>query len=196
MASARQSACVIMASGLSKRFGSNKLLADFHGDPMILRILRATEGLFARRVVVTRHPEVARLCRERDVDVLLHDLPYRSDTVRLGLEAVGEAENCMFCAADQPLLRRATIQSLLQASAQDPESIWRPCFGDTPGSPVLFPRWAFEQLMQLPQGKGGAYVARMYPERVHTIPVQNEYELMDADDEETLALLLHMDSRA
>ena len=44
-----------MASGMSKRFGSNKLLADFHGEPMIMRILRATDGLFTRRVVVTRH---------------------------------------------------------------------------------------------------------------------------------------------
>ena len=27
--------CVIMASGVSRRFGSNKLLADFCGEPML-----------------------------------------------------------------------------------------------------------------------------------------------------------------
>lgn len=53
--------CVIMASGLGRRFGSNKLLADFGGEPMICRILDATEGIFRRRVVVTRHEEIARL---------------------------------------------------------------------------------------------------------------------------------------
>ena len=31
--------CVIMASGLSTRFGSNKLLADFGGRPMLCRAL-------------------------------------------------------------------------------------------------------------------------------------------------------------
>lgn len=36
--------CVIMASGLGKRFGSNKLMADFNGKPMIYRILSATDG--------------------------------------------------------------------------------------------------------------------------------------------------------
>lgn len=51
--------CVIMASGQARRFGSNKLLVDFHGEPMIMRILAATEGLFACRVVVTRHQEIA-----------------------------------------------------------------------------------------------------------------------------------------
>lgn len=183
-----------MASGQSKRFGGNKLLADFHGEPMIMRILRATEGLFDRCAVVTRHPEIAAICTGLGMDVVLHDLPLRSDTVRLGLEAVGDVDGCMFCAADQPLLRRETIMALITAAEQDAGCIWRPCFGDAPGSPVLFPRWAFDQLRNLPEGKGGGYVARIYPERVRTIPVRDEYELMDADDRETLALLLRIDS--
>ena len=33
--------CVIMASGLARRFGSNKLLADFGGRPMLCRALDA-----------------------------------------------------------------------------------------------------------------------------------------------------------
>ena len=32
--------CVIMASGVSRRFGSNKLLADFRGEPMLAAQLR------------------------------------------------------------------------------------------------------------------------------------------------------------
>jgi len=186
--------CVIMASGQSRRFGGNKLLTDFHGEPMIMRILSATEGLFSRRVVVTRHPEVAEICKARGIEVLLHDLPYRSDTVRLGLEAVGDADMCMFCPADQPLLKRETIHALLTAASADPGSIWRPCHGDESGSPVLFPRWAFDHLMNLPLGKGGGYIARMHPEQVRTLPIDSKYELMDADDRETLALLLQLDS--
>ena len=89
-----QTGCVIMASGMSKRFGSNKLMADFHGKPMILRALQASEGLKARRVVVTRHREVAQLCEDLGVDVLLHDMPHRSDTVRLGLEFLGDMDAC------------------------------------------------------------------------------------------------------
>ena len=93
--------CVIMASGLGKRFGGNKLMADFHGKPMIQRALDASEGLFAKRVVVTRHEQVAALCRKQHVDVVLHDLPNRNDTVRLGLEALGDLDACMFLPGDQ-----------------------------------------------------------------------------------------------
>jgi len=182
--------CVIMASGQSKRFGGNKLLADFHGEPMISRILSATDGIFTHRVVVTRHAEIAAMCKERGIDVILHELPYRSDTVRLGLEAIGDVDSCMFCPADQPLLRKETIASIALSAVHDPESIWRPCFGESHGSPVLFPKWTFDQLMNLPEGKGGGVIARKYRERVRTIPVRNEYELMDADDREMLEQLL------
>ena len=35
--------CVIMASGRAVRFGSNKLLADFGGSPLIAQALDVTE---------------------------------------------------------------------------------------------------------------------------------------------------------
>lgn len=183
--------CVIMASGQSKRFGSNKLLADFHGKPMIQRILSATEGIFSRRVVVTRHPEIAECCN--GLEVLLHHRPHRSDTVRLGLEAVGAVEGCMFCAADQPLLCQDTVASLALSAAHDRQSIWRPCHGEVQGAPVLFPSWAFEKLMNLPTGAGGGCIARMYPEHVRTLPVCNPWELMDADDPKALEQLMQID---
>lgn len=181
--------CVIMASGLGKRFGGNKLMAEFSGKPMICRILDATEGLFAKRVVVTRHEDVAELCRERVIDVVLHDFPHRSDTVRLGLEAVGNVDGCMFCPADQPLLRRETIASLLLSAVNRYDNIWRTCFEATPGAPMLFPRWAFAELLNLPEGKGGGWVANKYPDRVSMMSVSDPYELMDADTPDSLDVL-------
>lgn len=181
--------CVIMASGMSRRFGGNKLLAEFCGRPMIEYVLAVTEGIFTGRVVVTRYPEIAALCENRGIDVILHDLPFRSDTVRLGLEAVSESDGCIFCPADQPLLRKDTVASLAMSAANDQVSIWRTAFGEVCGSPVLFPKWTFEQLAHLPEGKGGGYIARSYPEKVRTVSARDEYELMDADDRAAFELL-------
>lgn len=178
--------CVIMASGLGKRFGGNKLMADFHGQPMIARALDATEGLFARRVVVTRHADVAAFCRARGVEVVLHELPYRSDTVRLGLEAVGAVTGCLFCPGDQPLLRRETLGALVSAWEAEPDAIWRTGFEEQPGAPILFPKWTFEELRTLPEGKDGGFLAKKYPERVRMLPVRDKYELVDVDTRETL----------
>ena len=181
--------CVIMASGLGKRFGGNKLMAEFHGQPMICRILDATEGIFAQRVVVTRSREVADLCRERGVQALLHSLAHRSDTVRLGLEAMPGIDRCMFVTADQPLLRKDTVSALALASKNDPRAICRAVFEDTQGSPVVFPQWTFPELRNLPAGKGGSQVIQNHRECLHPIPVRDIYELQDVDTPEDLEAL-------
>lgn len=181
--------CVIMASGLGKRFGSNKLMADFGGSPMFLKALEASKNLFEYRVVVTRHKEIAKLCKEQNVPVVLHDLPHRSDTIRLGLEALGDLDACMFLPADQPLLRPETVNLLVTQWETDRENILRPFHNETPGSPVIFPSWAFTELLNLPEGKGGGWVIRNHPEKVASIQVENPYELMDADTPQTLDIL-------
>lgn len=181
--------CIIMASGLGKRFGGNKLMADFLGKPMMEYVLDSTENLFAKRVVVTRHQEVVELCWERNVDVVLHNLPHRSDTVRLGMEALGDVDSCMFCPADQPLLRRDTVAALLHCAADQRERIWRTCSDGLPGSPVIFPKWAFEELKCLPEGKGGSWVLKEHPNQVAMMDVSDVHELMDVDTPEALELL-------
>lgn len=181
--------CVIMASGMSKRFGSNKLMADFRGQPMILRTIEATEGVFNSRVVVTRHDDVAKLCRSHGVESILHTLPHRSDAVRLGIEAVGGADACIFCLGDQPLLRRETIVAMALAAKNSPDDIWRLSYEGAQGSPVLFPGWTFSELVSLPEGKGGGFVIKKYPDRIRVVNAQDRFELMDVDTPDTLELL-------
>lgn len=173
-----------MASGLGRRFGGNKLMADFGGRPLICRVLDATQGIFEKRVVVTRHEDVAELCRKRGIPVILHDLPDRSDTVALGLEWVGEdVKGCLFCPGDQPLLSRETVE--LMALCGD-DRIARLSFDGRPGAPVYFPSWCFDELKALPKGRGGSVVIKKYPERVWQIPAREEAELRDVDTPEEL----------
>ena len=181
--------CVIMASGMGKRFGDNKLMADFCGMPMIQRAMDATEDLFSCRVVVTRHERVVALCQAQNIPVVFHDLPHRNDTVRLGLEALPDLDACMFLPGDQPLLRRETIAMLLETWKENPDRIIRPVYEDNEGSPVLFPAWAFPELKNLPEGKGGSAVMKNHPHEICRISVSNPFELADADTPETLDLL-------
>ena len=182
--------CVIMASGLGKRFGGNKLMADFNGEPMINRVLMATEGIFSRRVVVTRSGDVDSFCKSRGVETVLHELPNRNDTVLLGLKALEGTERCMFTPADQPLLRRDTVASLALASAVFSDKIWRTECNGVPGAPVVFPEWAFPCLKALPEGKGGSAVIKKHLDALKTVSVLNENELRDVDTPEDMKELL------
>lgn len=180
--------CVIMASGLGVRFGGNKLMVDFLGQPLIGRVLDVTQEGFANRVVVTRHADVAAYCTKRQIEVILHEQPYRSDTVRLGLERMQEMDGCLFCPGDQPLLRKETVAALLAAASEE-EAIWRPAWEGMQGAPVLFPKCCFEELLTLPQGRGGNWLIKKYPELVRIVPVRDRYELSDVDRQEDLLVL-------
>ena len=181
--------CVIMASGLGRRFGGSKLLVPFLGKPLLSWALDATDGLFSRRVVVTRSREAAAFCAALGVETVVHDCPGRNDTVRLGLEAVGNVTQCLFCPADQPLLSRQTVESLLLCGQNSRGHIWRPSFQGTPGAPMLFSRDYFDELKHLPQGKGGGVVAASHGESVRTLPVADKRELWDIDTPENLTEL-------
>lgn len=186
--------CVIMASGMGKRFGSNKLLADFAGKPMIQYILDATSDIFPKRVVVTRHMEVETLCKAQKIPVMLHNYPGRNDTVRLGLEALGaDMSNCIFCPSDQPLLTHLTLALLAEHVTGNPEKIWRLSADHMAGAPVCFPSWVFPELMELPEGKGGGVVIKKYSDQVKLLEIENALELKDVDTKDTLRELLRIE---
>lgn len=184
--------CILMASGEGRRFGGNKLLASFQGQPLIARALSATDtGLFSKRTVVTRHQEIAGLCHEAGVPVILHSQPYRSDTIRIGLESFGETmpDGCMFCPCDQPLLTKATVEALARAFLERPDAVCRLSWQGAPGLPIVFPRSYFEALKQLPKGKGGSYLIRSSDPEVHFVEAASALELRDVDTAEDLKLL-------
>ena len=188
--------CIIMASGLGTRFGSNKLMADLDGKPLIAHAIRACDGLFAKRVAVTRHKDVADLCRTLGMQTIMHDEPLRNDTVRLGMQAMDGCDTVTFIQADQPLISSSTLAALLRSAEAHPEFIWRVSFQGTPGAPVLFPAWAFDELRALPPGKGGGFVAKAHAQRVRSVEAASEWELFDVDTVQDLEVLqAHIEQR-
>ena len=152
-------------------------------------VLNATNGIFSRRIVVTRYEEVETLCREEGIEVIRHDLPYKSDTVRLGVEAVEGMDGCLFCPADQPLLRSDTVKALALCAVSDPDHIWRAASGEKTGSPVFFPKRYFSALKALPKGQGGMVLIERFPEEVRLFSVTDPFELSDVDTPEDLTTL-------
>ncbi len=198
--------CVIMASGSSRRFGSNKLLVTFLGEPLLCRSFVATDSfLIEKRIVVTRCEDVRSLCCSYDVPVLFHSMPYRSDTIRLGLTELLNSDPaldaCIFLPGDQPLLTKNSIERLVHMFEQEKKrDICRLSYTEqtpegttkTVGSPVLFGRRYFDSLLHLPTGKGGSVILKQFPDAVLEVPAGNRYELLDADTPQALEELLHI----
>lgn len=188
-------AAVIMASGLGRRFGGNKLLSDLDGKPLIEYVLEQTQRIFAYRVVVTRHNEIARICQKQNIDCVLHKLPCRSDTVRLGVEFLQRKyketdtlAGYLFCPSDQPFLTQDSLAAMLLTYAQGPkkDTIFRLSYKGRAGAPVLFSSTYEHELCMLPEGKGGSWLIKKYTQNVHNIEALSQWELQDIDTPEDL----------
>lgn len=173
---------VVMASGLGKRFGGNKLMEPLEGKPLIQWILDTTDDLFEKRVVVTRSDDVKALCDALSIDCILHELPNRNDTIRLGLSSLmDDIDYCFFTPGDQPLISKESIVKMINEVKNNSDMIIRTSFDSLVGTPVGFPRVFFDELLNLPKKTGGNYIIKKNIELVESVQVKNEYELWDID---------------
>lgn len=219
--------CIIMASGMSKRFGTNKLLASFNNNTLFENAINISHFVsFGKTLAVTRHDELVQICEREHIHCIKHNMPYRNDMVRLGVshilkEACCQKNNCpqgiLFLPSDQPLITKTSLQllcllfiyynsSYFACNSTDKSSnannnyfnnnninnnnkICRLAFNENAGAPVIFPECYYNELLTLPQGKGGGFIAKKYPAQVVLVPAQDEYELYDIDTPDDLIRL-------
>ena len=181
--------CVVMASGESVRFGGNKLLAPFQGKPLIVHALEKLPEALDSVAVVTRSAEVSQIAAAAGHQSILHTLPHRADTIRLGLERMAGMDACLFLVADQPLCRKETLIRMMQAAQAHAGCIVRAHFAGRWGNPVLFPAAMFGALMCLAPGQSGSAVIAQHRDCVVPLEVADALELVDVDTKEQLLAL-------
>ena len=180
--------CVVMAAGNARRFGENKLAAALRGRSLILRALEAVPAeQFEKVVVVTQYPEVMRLAGEFRFAAVHNPHPDWgiSHTIALGLTEVRDCDGVLFCVSDQPLLRRESVERLVELWRAHPEKIAALGHGGVRGNPCLFPARFFPELMALREDHGGSTVIRRHPESLLLLEVPAE-ELHDVDTVQAL----------
>lgn len=229
--------CIIMASGMSKRFGTNKLLASFNNNTLFENAINISHFVnFGETLAVTRHNELVQICEREHIHCIKHNMPYRNDMVRLGVshilkEACCQKNNCpqgiLFLPSDQPLITKTSLQLLCllfiyynsshfacnnadkssnannnysnnnysnnnysnNNNNNNKKKICRLAFNENAGAPVIFPACYYNELLTLPQGKGGGFIAKKHPAQVVLVPAQDEYELYDIDTPDDLIRL-------
>lgn len=198
--------CIIMASGMSKRFGTNKLLASFNNNTLFENAINISRFVdFCETLAVTRHDELVQICEREHIHCIKHNMPYRNDMVRLGvshiLRETHKHKSCctqgiLFLPSDQPLITKTSLQLLCllfvyhNSDNSQHNTICRLAFNENAGAPVIFPECYYNELLRLPQGKGGGFIAKKYPAQVVLVPAQDEYELYDIDTPDDLTQLL------
>ena len=181
-----QISVIVMAAGLSRRFGSNKLLAPFHGRPVVEWVFEAlkTSGCAPELVTVVWHdPDVKAMAENYGFKTCFNPCPEegQSVSIRVGLTEARVTGAYLFLTADQPLLKAATLSGMLKAYPLGKGRIMMAAFRGNAGNPVIFDRRYRAALMNLKGDTGGKQILQGHPEEILYYEVECSEELMDID---------------
>jgi probable selenium-dependent hydroxylase accessory protein YqeC len=191
---------VVLAAGLSQRFGANKLLAWFMGKPLVhWTVESALRSRLSPVVVVLGHePERVRAALSNLAAdsrlVFVHNDQYargQSSSVITGLAAIETAvDAAMFLPADQPLLDCTIIDRLIAAFEQDGRDICHPIVAGRRRGPAIFGARHFAALRRLQGDIGGRSIIDANPDAVAAVSFSDETPFRDIDCPGDLAALL------
>jgi len=175
---------ILMASGLSKRMNTNKLLLDINGKPMIEHIMSTISKChFDEQLLIAKDEQVMRLSSQYKFKLVKNSNAHRgqSESVRLGVSNAKKGNAYMFFVADQPFLSVNTIMQLIDAHKSNPAHIIIPTYHDNNKNPTIFPTSFHNELLALEGDVGGRTVIKNNPERIYPLSINDKLSFVDID---------------
>ncbi len=164
MAKLETSVAVLLAAGLSRRYGgAGKLVAELRGKPLALHAAGTIAALpFSRRLAVCRSgdDELAAMLDQLGFVVVRNPDPAQgmASSLALGVAAAGEPEALVIALADMPLVTAAHLRMLVDRLALGSivASVARD--SDAPTPPAAFSRPYLPDLLRLTGDKGARHL--------------------------------------
>ena len=187
---------IVMASGFSRRMGTNKLLLPLDGLTVIERVLRVIGSVgYSGVIVVSQYAEILALAQRLGFFAVLNAQAARgkSSSIRLGLGAAAEltaagrlpeSAAATFFTGDQIFLSRDFLTRLKEEWSARTEALVFPAYGGKAGSPGIFPADCFDELLALEGEAGGMAVAKRHADRLRLVPAESDIEGFDFDTQE------------
>ncbi len=181
---------IVLAAGASSRMpGSQKLLLDVDGTPMVRHVMEAsTEGGCHQTVVVYSADDVKRAVNGRAETVFNEQAKSgMASSLQVGLRAMrSEIEAAVVLLGDQPLVGARTVATLLRAwrregsrpavaVAQGEDHGWAP--------PVVLSRELWPELFELKGDAGARQVLHGRPEMIDIVPAPGRPDDIDTPED-------------
>ena len=182
-------AAVVLAAGSSRRFGANKLLELFQGEPLVVHAIRAACAAPVERIVVVKQPnaEVTRHCRaiadaDPRVELIALESAFLSESLRAGLQAVTDADGVFVFLGDMPLTP-PHLAARLADKLGDRFAAVPTCQG-RPGHPVLLSARAAALAQHLSGDQGAGALLRRLASDVAHFETHDDRVIFDVDTRE------------
>ena len=172
-------ACVL-AAGRGSRMGGAKHLLALDGAPLLERVVRALGQVRVARILAVLAPgdtAGAALAERLGVAVVRAESADegRAASVRAAVRAVSrDAAGLLIALADQPFLEPGDFSALTSDFARAQGAIVRARYAGEPGTPVVFARAYFPELLELSGRDGGRRVIAAHPDAVRFVDLPAE----------------------
>ena len=195
----KQTAGVVLAAGMSQRFGQPKQLAKLDNKIMLEWVLdSALTSRLARVVLVVghEHPKIIQALGSKTnhprLKIVINDRYQQgqSGSLQVGLRNVQKNfDSVMFILGDQPKLRSDTIDLLLESFWNSEKSICVPVCSGIRGNPTIFSRAAYASLMAIEGDIGAREIIRTNQEHILYVELDDPQSFVDIDSPQDLELL-------
>ncbi|GAA0178743.1 molybdenum cofactor cytidylyltransferase [Clostridium sediminicola] len=175
---------IIMASGLSRRMGSNKLLLKLNGKYLVQHIIDKINNIsFHDIIIVTSYDDVFKIAEKSNMKYVINNNGEKgiSESIKLGIVNSAKCDGYMFFTGDQPLVSEETIIELMDNFNKNEGKIIIPVYDGFRGSPVVFPSKFKGDLLSLEGDKGGKSVINNNLKDVVYVSIENGIENLDID---------------
>ena len=187
---------VILAAGASTRMGQSKQLLEYEGAPMVHRTAQSalTAGL-SPVIVVTGADRagVEAALGNLDVEPVFNPnyAEGQSTSLGVGVRALaGDVPAALMLLTDQPLLTTDDLRIIVNAYSKTRPAIVVPIYGKMRGSPVLFRRDLFPELLRVSGDHGGRSVIDKHLDEAIFVEMLNPLAGQDVDTPEAYDQLL------
>lgn len=197
---------VILAAGLSKRFGGKKLLEKVNYKSMVLHVTDLVSSLdFKQKLIIYSDSqiksEIIKNCPGFSEFKFFYNEQAQmgiSTSIKLAvtnLESDTINDGIMFFVADQPFINAFTVNKLIDAFHEQRGTIILPLYGENRGNPVIFSNKWIQQLMNLEGDVGGRSIIRKNPNEVWQVPIMDFYIGQDIDTKEKYKSLIQSEGK-
>jgi molybdenum cofactor cytidylyltransferase len=187
-------AAIVLAAGKSSRMGSNKLLAELGGKPLVVHSVEKLKSSSVQDIVVVTGngtEQVKEVLRPLSVTVIYneHFAEGLSTTLKCGLNAIpADVDAALICLGDMPLVDAQTVDRLIAAfSVSDHRTICVPTFNGVRGNPVLWGRQHFGGLLDISGDQGGRLLMEALSDEVVEVACETNAVLVDVDTPQALS---------
>lgn len=180
MASSFQhTAIVILAAGTSSRLGSPKQLLEYNGKTLLQHAIDTALATGCPKVMVVLGARADMLKLElanEPIEVLVNKnwQEGMTSSIRYALQNITIAgfqpESIIFMVCDQPFVTSSLLMSLVEKGVKTGLPIIASGYDDKAGTPAMFHKSMFPQLMDLKGDKGARALLAAQPEKVAIVP--------------------------